>query len=764
MSELIKKIFIGCIFSTALMLVGTMSYATEEQAIGKVIALRGNVFAISKDDRKRKLSMKALIFLEDTIKTKNGRLQVMFQDNTLITLGPNSNLEITKYLWEPGNTSSKMETRVQEGSFRIMGGAITKIAPQNFKTDSPSGTIGIRGSMYAGRVDGLDVFVLFQGGKGIYVQNDAGKVEITQPGFGTRISSPSIPPEPPEKVAPEVLQEFETRMSEASEEASPDATASDDIAASEDPAVAEETADEPDQDAVQTEAASEDDSADQTADTAPAEDTGDAAAGDSTFSEPAQEDTSVATEDTSLEPTAQVSAVASDAATDATQDQMDTALTPSGTQQEILYLLLLQGFDETTLSTTRPSDGLWYYTGKMKNMENPSEPLQNMKFAVNWHNSRVIAFEADSGGYGQGFGFGQIDANGAITGLKILGSDTQNPVSALTGTQTFGNFYGSSQSGIGIAAEGYDYEILDQSQSHYWSDIMGAVLSDAEATAQTGSATWNGFFFGISEKMTDIYTSRKVFRNTSFTNFSLNINKDTGTFSGSMSGSDFNLSGYAINVTSIGGSTADSVYIDDKTIAAEINSADISPVAAGLKTYGNYFVSATAGMLSDYTTWGYWEVAYEESPSPGDDYHVHVPGAMWIAGVLNSIPTNFTGVYQGGAQGVMLTPSSQVTTLSGGSTTLNIDFTGVSTPVTGTIYFNETGNLSVTTSSSGDLTTNGFTATISGATTSSVNGAFFGPTIAGGSGSGPAATSGSFSAQMSGGTQYHGIFGGNLQP
>lgn len=88
---------------------------------------------------------------------------MMFNDNTLITLGQKTQIQITEYLWKPGDKNSAMVTTLKEGSFRVMGGSITRVAPENFTTNTPSGTIGIRGSMYAGMISGERLLLLFQG-------------------------------------------------------------------------------------------------------------------------------------------------------------------------------------------------------------------------------------------------------------------------------------------------------------------------------------------------------------------------------------------------------------------------------------------------------------------------------------------------------------------------------------------------------------------------------------------------------------------------
>ena len=179
----------------------------------------------------------------------------------------------------------------------------------------------------------------------------------------------------------------------------------------------------------------------------------------------------------------------------------------------------------------------------------------------------------------------------------------------------------------------------------------------------------------------------------------------------------------------------------------------------GLKSHGNYMVTSDSSPLSEYTTWGYWEIAYVE-PGTGKDYHLHVPGSMWISGVQtiatavdSLIASNFTGAYIGKAEGVQFDSTSQMSMLYNGQTNLLIKFGAAEpTPVTGTISFDQV-SLPVTSAAS-TLNSSGFTAFIPNVQ-SSINGAFYGP--------GANAVGGNFSAKMPDGMQYHGIFAGDLQ-
>ena len=169
----------------------------EIQGVATVIALRGTVIAQGKGGATRNLSLKSQLFQEDVLKTdKHGRLQIMFTDNSIISLGGDSEMKIAEYRWQPEQKDGALITQALKGIFRVMGGALAKDAPQNFKTETPTATIGIRGSMYAFESTADSLSVVFQGGKGIEIFNDLGKVTITTPGFGTHVVLNAPPARP----------------------------------------------------------------------------------------------------------------------------------------------------------------------------------------------------------------------------------------------------------------------------------------------------------------------------------------------------------------------------------------------------------------------------------------------------------------------------------------------------------------------------------------------------------------------------------------
>jgi hypothetical protein len=379
-----------------------------------------------------------------------------------------------------------------------------------------------------------------------------------------------------------------------------------------------------------------------------------------------------------------------------------------------------------------------------------------MTFVVNWDNRRIMVFEefnTDSSNQGIGFGFGEISDSGEIYNVVVLGSDafSDGPVFALDGTETFGWFYGTSQQAVGLAMEGEDVNILDQTETSPWSDTLAGILSGMLTNSYSGIETWSGFFTGVGEDMRDPLTGRQVFLNNYESEFYFTIDKDNGTFQGTMSGYDINGSASISNMV-IGGNTSNSAYLTDSMLAATLSGSNViynGSGTASLKSYGNYMVTSRETPLSSYTTWGYWEAAYVD-PATSNDYHLHIPGSFWIAGVATDDDVvsglAFTATYNGKAQGVMFSQAMALKKMTNGTSELKIDFSDHT--VSGSIKFDEISLVL----NSGYINTSGFSAQIDNASVSQVSGAFYGPNAEG--------VGGNFSAKINT-TKYLGIFAGD---
>lgn len=122
--------------------------------IGSVTIVEGEVFA-TREGKQIRLNLADKIEKNDFIETKiNSKIKITFIDNTMITIGKESNLKIEDYFFDQNNKNgSKTELNITKGTFHTITGQIGKVNPSKFKLKTKNATIGIRGTEIYGDQD-----------------------------------------------------------------------------------------------------------------------------------------------------------------------------------------------------------------------------------------------------------------------------------------------------------------------------------------------------------------------------------------------------------------------------------------------------------------------------------------------------------------------------------------------------------------------------------------------------------------------------------
>ncbi|MDX8394339.1 MAG: FecR family protein [Mariprofundales bacterium] len=90
----------------------------------------------------------------DTLKTgDDGAIGVLFNDDTLISLGANSEYQLDDYVYKPKEGKFSFISTVVSGTLEFISGKITKMSPDSVAVKTPTGTIGIRGTHFLVKVD-----------------------------------------------------------------------------------------------------------------------------------------------------------------------------------------------------------------------------------------------------------------------------------------------------------------------------------------------------------------------------------------------------------------------------------------------------------------------------------------------------------------------------------------------------------------------------------------------------------------------------------
>jgi hypothetical protein len=71
---------------------------------------------------------------------------VVFRDGTLITVGASSELQIRDYAFDTKDSNYQFSMYLARGSAVYSSGKIGKLAPESVKIDTPTTTVGVRGT------------------------------------------------------------------------------------------------------------------------------------------------------------------------------------------------------------------------------------------------------------------------------------------------------------------------------------------------------------------------------------------------------------------------------------------------------------------------------------------------------------------------------------------------------------------------------------------------------------------------------------------
>jgi hypothetical protein len=85
------------------------------------------------------------IKINDKVETKNGKVKIVFKDDTNVTVTESSSLVIDDFVYDPKSGAGKLGLKAAAGTVRYVSGAIAK-DPKNVKINTPTAAIAVRGT------------------------------------------------------------------------------------------------------------------------------------------------------------------------------------------------------------------------------------------------------------------------------------------------------------------------------------------------------------------------------------------------------------------------------------------------------------------------------------------------------------------------------------------------------------------------------------------------------------------------------------------
>lgn len=127
--------------------------AFADEPVGYIKTLTGNA-TITTAGNKVKAAVGGPVFQGSQIQTASASsLGVTFKDNTIMSFGPDTQLTVDEYLYNPSQGQVKFGSKLTKGTLNYVSGAIAKMSPEAVAVKTPTGTIGVRGTHFVVKVD-----------------------------------------------------------------------------------------------------------------------------------------------------------------------------------------------------------------------------------------------------------------------------------------------------------------------------------------------------------------------------------------------------------------------------------------------------------------------------------------------------------------------------------------------------------------------------------------------------------------------------------
>ena len=125
----------------------------SDAPVGSVNRLKGTA-SIIRQNHVIPAQVGEKIYIMDALKTgRDGSLGVIFKDDTLLSIDPQSEIIISEFVFSPAEGKLSIVTKLLRGTAIYLTGIIAKLSPGSVRFETPVANIGIRGTKFAVKIE-----------------------------------------------------------------------------------------------------------------------------------------------------------------------------------------------------------------------------------------------------------------------------------------------------------------------------------------------------------------------------------------------------------------------------------------------------------------------------------------------------------------------------------------------------------------------------------------------------------------------------------
>lgn len=141
------------IFSFFMLLCALVAMPALAAEAGRVKVSKGEVY-IERNGKRLPAPVGAGVEARDTVITgANGSVGITFQDNSLLSAGPNSELTIERFVFDSTTHKGEFDTALKKGTLAVVSGKIVKQSPEAMRVKTPAAIMGVRGTEFVVKVE-----------------------------------------------------------------------------------------------------------------------------------------------------------------------------------------------------------------------------------------------------------------------------------------------------------------------------------------------------------------------------------------------------------------------------------------------------------------------------------------------------------------------------------------------------------------------------------------------------------------------------------
>jgi hypothetical protein len=136
-----------------LLLAAATPALAQQAAAGRIKVVSGSAFIV-RGSETIPARPGELIFAADALRTGDtGSVGVTLKDDTRLSLGPNSEVRLDRYVYAPGSGGLGMVLKFVRGVAAYVSGRMARLAPDSIRLETPAAIVGVRGTTLAIRLE-----------------------------------------------------------------------------------------------------------------------------------------------------------------------------------------------------------------------------------------------------------------------------------------------------------------------------------------------------------------------------------------------------------------------------------------------------------------------------------------------------------------------------------------------------------------------------------------------------------------------------------